>query len=367
MIKLLWSKIYKNMGDTFMWNKCYSYLLKQVITLFNINCVELADTIKVSEATIRQWQTGRNFPSKSALDPLYNSLKDIISNSTSPIIHEKIRESISKEIPSEICGLKYNKEKTEVLVIDALKWCYSNAKMKTKFPNHFERNYKSTDKTQVVVFDFDGTLTENNTVYTTWETIWIKLGYKINECRALQRRFDLKEISHEEWCKLTETKFREKRLHIDLLNELLSEIHLIDGCEKTFQTLRNQNIKIYIVSGSILYMIQNVLRGLTMYVDTIEANDFQFSSDGYFKSIVGTKYDFQGKYEYIQKITGKFKISPKDIVFVGNSYNDKYVRASGATTICINPLNTDPSDRKVWSECIFDCKDLTEILSFIKM
>jgi len=226
--------------------------------------------------------------------------------------------------------------------------------------------FKPSGFTRAVVFDFDGTLTEVSSVRTTWESIWVALGYDVQECRDLHTEFDKKRITHEQWCDLTTAKFKAKNLHRDCLSDIADSIKLIHGCHDVFHELHKRFIKIFIVSGSILFVIQKVINGLYKYVDDVKANDFKFSSCGILTEIIGTKFDFEGKASYITNIANNLRVSPDDILFVGNSYNDKYAYLSGARTLCINPKDTDPSNFTVWNDCIYECTDLTQILKFVR-
>ena len=58
-------------------------------------------------------------------------------------------------------------------------------------------------RTQAVVFDFGGTLTETQGKHTTWERLWQKLGYSVNDCSELHRRYQRGLLTHQEWCDLT--------------------------------------------------------------------------------------------------------------------------------------------------------------------
>lgn len=344
--------------------KNYSKLLKQVINLYNIDSFEIADEIGVSEATIRQWQTGRNFPSKSTLDNLYEFLSTKISNNNQLSLNKQLDRYISESLASVHLPTPPYYNNYSNLLVTTLKLFYTNGK--TEPHEHtLTPTYLTTNKTKVVIFDFDGTLTNNNSTKTTWESIWIELGYSVEECRDLHRQFDMKKITHDEWCKLTTKKFIKKKLHVDSLYKIASDIHLIDGCKKTFDELALHNIKIFIVSGSILFIIQQVLKELYWRIDAIKANDFIFSSDGYLTEIIGSKYDFEGKSFFVREIAENLKLSTNDILFIGNSYNDKYVYTSGAKTLCINPKNTDPSDTIIWHNCIQECTDLSQILDYV--
>ena len=344
-----------------MWLKKFSRLFKETLSLYNIDEAELAKSIHISESAIRQWKTGRNFPSKELLNPIYRFLETSIDKSTNESRAKNLLDIIMGIMEEPIIvgdGELYNN--VSRTLTNQLQVCYSRGKN-----NYIPTTYESSGKIKAVVFDFDGTLTIGKSSLTIWEQIWLKLGYDVKECRRLHSCFDKRNITHEQWCKATEKYFIKRGLSKNMLVELTKSIELIGGCKETFESLANKNIKIYIVSGSILLIIQNVLADLCSKVDLIRANDFVFLDNGILKEIIGTKYDFEGKSKFIIEISTHLKISPKDILFVGNSYNDKYVHCSGAKTLCINPQKTDPSDQIVWNHCIHDCSDLTEILKYV--
>ena len=327
--------------------------------MYSLDYVEIANEISVSPEAIRQWQRGRNFPSINYLDPLYNVLQKNVNIKTTPVLSVKLKSEIVKylnflnEDMFDETGLDIGGE-----LVSGLKLIYAHVRE--------DVTDMKTGHTQVVFFDFDGTLTNRKETKTTWENIWIALGYEVEECRELHTRYNKKEITHSEWCKLTEEKFIKRNLRREVLNKIANDIELIDGCKETFEELRNRNIKVFIVSGSILYVIQEVLKDLSHYVDEIRANDFVFDINGKLKQIIGTKYDFEGKANYILEKINLLKVSPEDVLFIGNSFNDKYVYRSGAKTLCINPNKTDTSDTMIWNSCIEDCKNLMDVLKYIK-
>lgn len=340
----------------------YGALLKSTLKLCNISDIEIANEINISPEAIRQWRSGRNYPSAPYLEPLYTFLKVQINKKTNPSLTVQIEKEIVERLNECTEALvDINRADIGEALVNALKLCYYGSEHKYINP------YVATGKTQVVVFDFDGTLTENCSVAkTTWESIWIELGYDVDCCRTLHKKFDNHEISHEQWCKQTAEKFIAKAMHRKTLDNIANNLTLISDCKETFQRLRASNIKIYIVSGSILYIIQEVLGDCIQYVDAIKANDLLFSNDGLLIDIIGTRYDFEGKAHYIQEIASTLKISTSDILFVGNSFNDRYVHMTGATTLCINPKFTDPSNRNEWDHYILDCFSLKDIMKFVK-
>ena len=251
-------------------------------------------------------------------------------------------------------------------VVEVLDICFSLAKNREcVFCQRFISTLP-TGKTWAVVFDFDGTLTQNTSNKTTWEMIWTQLGYDVKICQDLHMEFNRGQLNHEQWCQLTSVFFRIKNLHRSTIESIASKIRLIPYAEETFRTLYERGIKTYIVSGSILQIMKPALSPLYPYIDDVKANDFCFSDNGILTGIVGTKYDFNGKADYILEVANSLKISPKDILFVGNSLNDQYAHYSGARTLCINPAVTDISNTTVWNNCIQSCNDLRDILAFLE-
>lgn len=217
---------------------------------------------------------------------------------------------------------------------------------------------------KIVVFDFDGTLVAPNFSRTTWERIWIKLGFQVSDCDFYHRKFSNKEITHEQWCKITEEKFKEMGLTKDHLHEIATEMEIVPGCRETLEFLRQKDIMLYIVSGSIREIIRDVLGDMTSLFEDISANKFYFRGNR-FDRILGTDYDFEGKCEYIRHLIEETKVLPSEVLFIGNSFNDTHVHMSGARTLCINPINTNYTNTIYWHDYIRELQDLHEILPFV--
>lgn len=234
---------------------------------------------------------------------------------------------------------------------------------------YFKRKLKQIyPEIKAVVFDFDGTLTRTYKGYSTWQKIWLKLGYTINDCDNLHERFSQKEFSHQEWCDMTCKKFQDKGMTNRILYEIANEISLIEGTIPTLKKLRDNNIHLFIVSGSIRDVIIKVLGENNVHLfEEIKANNMEFNKDGSLKRIIGTKYDFDGKSEFIEKVAHTLGINTYNILFIGNSNNDQLAYKSGAITLCVNPRKTDPENKKIWHNIISEMQNLDEILSYINL
>ena len=235
------------------------------------------------------------------------------------------------------------------------------------FGNKNRSNLCPPERAKAVIFDFDGTITIKDRHFSTWQKIWAFLGYDLQICEALHRKFTNGDITHKEWCERTTEYFIERDLKKEDIIKISREIKLLPGTREVFQELHENKIPIYICSGSIDIIIESVLGDILEYVSGISSNKFAYDATGSkLKTIIGTDYDFEGKSRYIKDIAENLGVDTGDIVFVGNSDNDEFAVASGAKTLVLNPKLTSGYNRKIW--LYFgghDVKNLQDILPFL--
>lgn len=223
------------------------------------------------------------------------------------------------------------------------------------------------ERAKAVIFDFDGTLTIKERHVSTWQKIWEHLGYDLTICEDLHSRFSNGDISHEEWCEITTDYFVRKHLCKKDMLEIAQTISLLPGTIEVLQELDKYGIPVYICSGSIDIIIESVLGDLARYVKRIASNKFAYDASGKrLIAILGTKYDFKGKSDFIISVAEELKISTSDVVFVGNSNNDELAVHSGAKTVVINPKLTCGYNREIWHYFGgVNVTDLREILPYL--
>lgn len=357
-----------NRRDDPVWRKAFGDTLKSVLAVYSLDYRDFCTKYYCSEATFRYWQNGAKLPQLKYMPQLQRFLLDNIPKDTEKLsyVQRQVEDFLcAQDAEDQYFALRYAYPDGPTFIGEVLVFYRNVAKHNISLIPKVDQTVSPTGHIQAVVFDFDGTLTKDKANRTTWESLWVSLGYTVKDCQMLHHRFDQKEISHAEWCKLTEQKFRERSLHRDTVEQIAAKIRLLKGVHKTFRELRKRDIKIYVVSGSILLVVQAVLGDLCQYIDRIQANQFVFNEAGFLTQIIGTRYDFEGKAQFIKEIARELCISPQDILFVGNSTNDRFAYQSGAQTLCINPKLTDPSNSSVWNSCIQSCEDLQEILPHI--
>lgn len=343
------------------WRDSFNIIYKLVKSYCSISDEVIADAVNVGVDSVRQYSSKRHTMPDSidSLCDLFEKEIDKLNN----IGKQKLLSDIQKSLNNKFENVKCDKIGQYICVM--IKQCYSNEKSNTPYSVDFSNCYKTKGHIQAVVFDFDGTLTKTK-LRTTWESLWEILGYDVQECRNLHQQYDKGNFTHQEWCDKTAEKFIQKKLTQQQVFQLTKKITLIKGCKKTLQILKEKNIKLYIVSGSIKDVIENVLGNNHSFFTEIKANEFVFDTQtSILNKIIGTEYDFEGKANYIQYIADRLEIATSDILFVGNSNNDTWAYKSGANTLCINPTHTNYHDDTIWHNTIVECEDLSEILPFV--
>lgn len=346
------------------YKKIHGEILKYVLRNYTIARTEFAEELGIADSTLTQYVNGNRLPLVRNENALRNSLEDKIKSNKNTPINKNVVAFITDKLP-ELADTPSATSEPGKFVSYALSYCHSRANGESVIVEREE--YPSSGRIQVVVFDFDGTLAKNYSNKTTWETIWEKIGYNISECQELHKQHSRGDFGHQEWCDKTAQKFKERKFHNSTLSQIALSINLLDGVCQTFETLHARNIKIHIVSGSILEIIRIVLNGLSSkYVTDTKANEFKFDANGYLEKIIGTHFDFEGKANYILGLSKHYKISTQDIFFVGNSHNDQFVHTTGAKTLCINPRKVDPTDKNIWDDYIENCSSLEEIIPYLE-
>lgn len=216
---------------------------------------------------------------------------------------------------------------------------------------------------KIVIFDFDGTLTIQDKGHSTWEKLWIELGYDENECIDYHRKFTAGEIDHSSWCDITRDRFNDKFISQETLVNVAKSIRLMDGASELLEKLYDSGVIIYVLSGSIEFVIKEVLGDSLKFIKEISSNDMVFN-EGRLSKIIGTKYDFEGKAEFIKRKILKYGVSASEVLFVGNSNNDVHAFESSAVTLLINPVKVDPYS-KCWTYSEMSVDNLMSIEKYI--
>ena len=220
---------------------------------------------------------------------------------------------------------------------------------------------------KAVFFDFDGTLTYKSP--NIWKALWAELGYDTGVGSEYKRQLDAflnGDITYLEWCDETLACYIAKEMDLNTLNKVSKDIKLMQGATETFKILKEKGYSLHIISGNVVDVIEKVLGENVKYFDSINANDFCFDDNNKLTFIKGTEYDCEGKAKFIEEYIQKTNVSPSELYFIGNGFNDEWTHLSGCNTLCINPEETEQTNNIKWHKVIENLTDLQEILPFIK-
>ena len=216
---------------------------------------------------------------------------------------------------------------------------------------------------KTVIFDFDGTLTKKSN--EIWRNIWIRLdATDIDD--MLYNKVKNGELNYLDWTKEIEKEYKKRKFNTQILDELINNIEMMENLEESLKQLKNEGYELCILSGGIDYVIQSLLQDNIKYFSDIRCNEFIFDEKGYLTKIIDTDSDEEGKGRYILNYIKENNCSPKDIIFIGNGHNDRFVSSTGCTTLCINPNGTNHLDKEIWNLYIENSDDLMDVVKVIK-
>ena len=121
---------------------------------------------------------------------------------------------------------------------------------------------------KVVVFDYDGTLTLTKKGTSSWSRTWEKIGQEELDYK-LFTMFRNNEITDKEWMEEIVKSYRQFNVNKQLFQELASETTLIEDVVEVFKKMKQNNIKIYILSAGIKNIIDEKLSEVTEYIHQI--------------------------------------------------------------------------------------------------
>lgn len=349
------------------WQRLFRSLLAKTCHNYRLRSAGIADKLQCSAEAVNSWRQGRNLPAREIV-PL---LRDYISSNVRPCecdraMRDLVRSSLEDFGSAEdFDALDWCYRDIGQFLGFAIEYCYHRSKGdRWEFPAA-SIPFEPSGRIRAVAFDFAGTLTQDMPEDSTWYWIW-------RECKLCRERFIHLHKGVEKgsitWCEYLEglaAGFGEARLTRARVNELGRKCAFRGRVPETFHELDERNIRIYVVSRSEREFIRGRLGELAMLTEEIRCNYFTYGSDGIVDSIVGTDFDREGKARFVERMARELRISTSDVLFVGNSHNDRFVRATGARTVCVGSRNTSGNDKNYWSERLTFCDDIYEILELI--
>ena len=173
---------------------------------------------------------------------------------------------------------------------------------------------KKKDGFKLVIFDLDGTLTKERSI---WEYIHIRLGKWYGFAEEYQKQFLAEKISYEEFCERDAEVW--KGMKVEELLEIVKTVPFHPGVEALINHLKQKGLKLSMVSS-----------GLSLFTNWVHDKygfDYSVSNDllhenGILTGKVKIQVYYDKKAEWVEKILKQFEVRLEEVIAIGDSRGD---------------------------------------------
>jgi len=173
---------------------------------------------------------------------------------------------------------------------------------------------KSHPHFKLAIFDLDGTLTQERSI---WEHIHKELGKWYGFAEEYQKKFLAGEISYDRFCELDAEVW--KGMEVEALSKIVQGVPFHSGVDQLIGHLKHKGLKLAMVSS-----------GLSLLSDWVHQRygfDYSVSNDllhenGILTGKVRIQVYFDKKAEWVEKILKQFRVKPEEMIAIGDSRGD---------------------------------------------
>ncbi len=167
---------------------------------------------------------------------------------------------------------------------------------------------------KLVVFDLDGTLTRERSI---WEYIHIRLGKWYGFAEEYQEQFLAGKISYEEFCERDAQVW--SGMKVEELLEIVKTVPFHPGADELIAHLKQKGLKLSVVSSG--------LSILSNWIHQKYGFDYSVSNDllhenGVLTGRVKIQVYYDKKAEWVKRILERFDMRPEEVMAIGDSIGD---------------------------------------------
>jgi phosphoserine phosphatase len=167
---------------------------------------------------------------------------------------------------------------------------------------------------RAVVFDLDGTLTRERSI---WEYIHIRLGKWYGFAEEYQNQFLAGQISYQEFCERDAEVW--KGMKVDEMMKIIKTVPFHLGVDELISHLKQKGMKLSMVSSG-LSLLSNWVHQRYGFDHSV-SNDL-LCEDGILTGKVKIQVHYDKKAEWVRKALQQYDIKPKEAIAVGDSKGD---------------------------------------------
>jgi len=215
-------------------------------------------------------------------------------------------------------------------------------------------------KYKLVCFDVDGTLIDN--VKFSWNIFHDYFNVDMKRRENARNDFFNGKISYLQWAQHDVSMWKEKGAKKQDFLKAIEHLRLMNGAIETLQELKNNNMKLAIISGSMNILLEKFIPNYNEFFDDVFLSKIYFDENGNIAKIEPTEFDMEKKADALRIIAKKENIKLSECVFVGDYLNDIKVMQEAGLSIAFNCRH---DDLKKVADIVIEEKDLRNILKHI--
>jgi phosphoserine phosphatase len=210
---------------------------------------------------------------------------------------------------------------------------------------------KENRRFKLVIFDLDGTLTQERSI---WEYIHVRLGKWNGFAEEYQNQFLAGKISYEEFCERDAEVW--KGMNVEEMMKIVKTVPFHPGTDELIYRLKQRGLKLSMVSS-----------GLSVLSDWVHQKfgfDYSVSNDllhenGVLTGKVRIQVHYDKKAKWVEKILKQFGATPEEAIAIGDSKGDIDMFQMVGFSISFNSSCSDLD--KIASVCI-QSQNLADII-----
>ncbi len=213
---------------------------------------------------------------------------------------------------------------------------------------------KNNQHFKVAIFDLDGTLTQERSI---WEYIHRQLGKWYGFAEEYQKKFLAGQISYSRFCELDAEVW--KGMKLEALSEIVQTVPFHPGVDELIGHLKHNGLKLAMVSSG-LSLLSNWVHERHGF-DYSVSNDL-LDEDGILTGKVRVQVYYDKKAVWAKKILKQFGVKPEEVIAIGDSRGDMEMFQIAGLSVAFNSSCKDLD--KIASVCV-QSQNLADIIPML--
>lgn len=182
---------------------------------------------------------------------------------------------------------------------------------------------------KLAIFDIDGTILRTY----SWQHIHENLN-TWNQAQKYYGQFFKNQITYKKWAQLDAALWKNQPLK--KINQIINQMPYTKGAKQTITTLKQNNIKIYLLSAGLTQVAEKIQEEIG--TNGYTANKLVVKG-GYLTGEVEVNVTFHNKDKHLPMILQKFNLTPQECAAVGDDPTLIPLFKKVALAIAFNPIN----------------------------